>query len=303
MKKSVTITSIAVALAACAVTGQAYAADLGGYKDAPGYAAYGAPSWAGFYAGVNAGAVDNNGRTTHSYSYAPGNGTGNFSDFFGSSADNAAVDGQPAGLMNIDGLNAAQSAVAEGIIPLALGSSDSIGFAGGGQIGYNLQRGAFVIGAETDLSWFNQSSSASFSTTIPYAFTNAGTDKSSVEWLGTARLRAGYAFDRLLPYVTGGLAYGGAKASSTSVGSDGYHTDTFSGSTSGTRTGYVVGGGLDYWLSNRWSFRFEGFYYNLGTASYNVAPQDANSISEGLSVTASHTFDGAVVRAGLNHAF
>ena len=69
-----------------------------------------------------------------------------------------------------------------------------------------------MIGAETDLNWFNQSSSASFSTTIPYAFTNAGTDKSSVEWLGTARLRAGYAFDRLLPYVTGGLAYGGAKA-------------------------------------------------------------------------------------------
>ena len=93
------------------------------------------------------------------------------------------------------------------------------------------------------------------------------------------------------------------RRSSTSVGSDGNPLRLFLRLHFGYRTGYVVGGGLDYWLSNQWSFRFEGFYYNLGTASYNVAPQDTNSISEGLSVTASHTFDGAVVRAGLNHAF
>jgi len=34
-------------------------------------------------------------------------------------------------------------------------------------------------------------------------------------WLGTVRGRVGYAFDRVLPYVTGGLAVGDIKANST----------------------------------------------------------------------------------------
>lgn len=31
------------------------------------------------------------------------------------------------------------------------------------------------------------------------------------KWLGTARGRLGYAFDRIMPYVTGGAAFGGIK--------------------------------------------------------------------------------------------
>ena len=160
-----------------------------------------------------------------------------------------------------------------------------------------------MYGAEADINWMNQPSTSHFSATIPGQFTNAGSDKSAVEWLGTVRLRAGYAFDRLLPYVTGGFAYGGTKASSSSVGTDYTNTDSFAGSSSGTRTGYAVGGGLDYWLSSGWSVRAEALYYNLGTANYAVAPLDAMSASEGLSTTASHNFEGVEVRAGLNHAF
>lgn len=289
-------------LAACALAGQACAADLLGFKDAPEYTAAGTADWGGFYVGINAGAADTNGRTTHAYSYAPGNGTNNFSDFFGSAADNVSGYGV-AGPLNISGLNAAQSAEAEGFLPLALGAANNIGFTGGGQIGYNLQRGSWVAGAEADFNWIGEATTNRFSATIPGAYTNAGADKSSVEWLGTARLRAGYAFGNLLPYVTGGLAYGATNASSGSVGTDGYTVDNFYGSNSGVRTGWVAGAGLDYWLGNHWSFRVEGFYYNLGTASYAVAPQDANSAAEGLSPTARHTFDGSEVRVGLSHSF
>ena len=49
------------------------AADLyGSYKDGPPPASV-FVNWSGFYAGVNAGGVINNGRTNYSYSYAPGN--------------------------------------------------------------------------------------------------------------------------------------------------------------------------------------------------------------------------------------
>ena len=108
MRKLPTSGSIIVALAACAFAGQAHAADLASYKGAPGYPAS-TPSWAGFYAGVNAGAADNNGRTNYAYSYAPGNGSGNFSDLFGSYSDNVNGYGA-AGPANVPGMNAVQSA-------------------------------------------------------------------------------------------------------------------------------------------------------------------------------------------------
>jgi outer membrane immunogenic protein len=160
-----------------------------------------------------------------------------------------------------------------------------------------------VLGVETDFNWMGQGSSSRFSKTIPGAYTNAGEAKSSVDSLATARLRAGYAFDRALPYVSGGLAFGGTKASSHSVGTDGFTVDTFSGSDSSTRTGWVIGGGVDYLLANHWSFRLEGMYFDLGTARYAVSPQDANTAAEGLSVSACHKFDGTVFRAALNHSF
>jgi outer membrane immunogenic protein len=283
-----------------------FAADLaattGGYKDVPVEIVQ---NWAGFYGGVSAGAVNNNDRTSYSYSYLPGNGTNNFSDFFGSAADNVNGSGS-AGPLNVPGLNAVQSAQAEGFLPAFLGSSDANGFIGGAQLGYNWQRDRLVAGVETGISFVNQSSSHQFSETIPgaYAYTNAGGSKSSVDWLGTTTFRLGYAFDGLLPYASVGLAYGGVKSSSYSVGTDGSTVDTFSGSVSQTRTGWVAGGGLDYKLGNCcWSFRVEGFYYNLGTASYSVAAQDANTLAEGLFVNARHTFDGAVFRAGINHSF
>ncbi len=296
------LAAFAVAAFSVSVTPSS-AADLGGYKDTPEVQAYPEPvTWSGFYVGVNAGAAINNSRTSYSYGYAPGNSTNNFSDFFGNAADNAGGS-ESAGPLNVGGLNAVQSAQAEGFLPAFLGSGDTASVIGGGQLGYNWQLGHLVLGGETDFNWIGKGSSHSFSETIPGAYTNAGGDKSSVEWLGTARLRAGYAFDRLLPYVTAGLAYGGTKASSYSTGTDGDTVDTFSGSDSSTRTGWAAGAGLDYWLGNKWSFRFEALYYDLGKARYTVSPQDANSAAEGLSVTAQHKFDGAVVRAALNHSF
>jgi outer membrane immunogenic protein len=277
----------------------------GGLKDG----VYGGPvNWSGFYFGFNAGAATNNDRTSYSYAYAPGNGTNNFSDFFGNATDNAGASGM-AGVANVGGLNAAQSAIADGIIPSSLGPSNSTVFIGGAQLGYNRQYGSLVFGAETDINGLGQTSAHRFSgivsgiTPVPYSYENAGSSRSSVDWLATERLRAGFAFDRFLPYVTGGFAFGGTRASSNSAGTDGSTSDNFSGSDSSLRAGWVVGGGLDYWLSSQWSFRVEGLYYNLGTVNYAVSPLDSNSASEGLYTTARHTFDGTVVRAALNHPF
>jgi outer membrane immunogenic protein len=60
------------------------------------------------------------------------------------------------------------------------------GFAVGGQIGVNWQWNQFVLGAEGDGSF------------VDFGDTSA---------VGTARLRAGFAFDRFLIYGTGGAAF------------------------------------------------------------------------------------------------
>jgi outer membrane immunogenic protein len=72
----------------------------------------------------------------------------------------------------------------------------------GSTIGYNAQNlGRFVVGEEFDFDW------RSFDATIPTPSCAPGCEFKS-RWVSTARLRFGYAFDRFLPYVTGGLSIG-----------------------------------------------------------------------------------------------
>jgi outer membrane immunogenic protein len=199
-------------------------------------------------------------------------------------------------------LNAVQSALAWGIILASLGPSSQGGFAGGGQLGYNWRTGTFVYGAEVDLSWVGAGKTSDFSATIP-GYTNAGGEKASVDWLATARLRAGYAVDRLLMFATAGLAFGGASASSGSIGTDGSVVDAFAGSSNATRVGWTAGGGAEYAFTDHWIGRAEALYYDLGAANYAVAAQNADTLAEGLSVEAHHRFDGAIGRVGLSYKF
>ena len=156
-----------------------------------------------------------------------------------------------------------------------------------------------VLGAEADMQGFSQNGAIRFTGTIP-GFTNSGFSRADVQWMGTARLRLGYAFDQSLLYATGGLAFGGVSAASGSIGTDGSTIDTFAGGVSSTRTGWTAGGGYEFALGDDWSTRIEALYYDLGTVSYAVAPQDAGSTAEGLTVNASHHFDGTLVRIGIS---
>src|SRR5215475_14014038 len=92
------------------------------------------------------------------------------------------------------------SSIGDALAPFDI--SPAGGFAGG-QIGYNIQRGHIVFGVEADI----QASDISDSSTVTVGNTSA-TIKSKLDWFGTVRARLGYAADRNLVYITGGLAYG-----------------------------------------------------------------------------------------------
>ena len=83
------------------------------------------------------------------------------------------------------------------------GSLDTSGGVVGLTFGYNWQTPAspLVFGVEGDIDWSN----------IRGSFSNAGCPggcETRNNWLGTFRGRVGYAWDRVMPYITGGLAFG-----------------------------------------------------------------------------------------------
>jgi len=126
------------------------------------------------------------------------------------------------------------------------------GWVVGGTLGYNLQTGVWVWGVEGDIDYSNIKGSAGTVCTG-----GATTDcETRNTWLGTARGRVGYAMDRFLPFVTGGLAFGGIKMT------------PFTGGASATQTklGWTLGAGVEWAFMSSWSAKLEYLYADLGTA-------------------------------------
>ena len=147
---------------------------------------------------------------------------------------------------------------------------DLDGFVGGGQVGYNYQMGQFVVGLEADL----QGADLSTGSTL-------GGVRVKTDYFGTVRARVGVAFDRFMPYITGGWAYGNVKTSIPALGfsSDNSHTG-----------GWALGGGLEYAVTNNIVAGVEYLYVDLG---------DKRILNTGTKIGT----DFSVVRARLSYKF
>ena len=77
----------------------------------------------------------------------------------------------------------------------------------GATLGYNRQAGSWVLGIEGDIDW----SSIGGQVTGPVMGVPA-TFETQLPWLNTFRARVGYAFGSFFPYLTGGGASGGVRA-------------------------------------------------------------------------------------------
>ncbi|WP_196258548.1 outer membrane protein [Pelagibacterium limicola] len=144
---------------------------------------------------------------------------------------------------------------AGGVISFAGSDYDSIsGFFGGVQIGANVQSGSIVFGLETDISL------SGLSQTI---VDGGGNDVIvGLDYFGTVRARVGVDLDGVLPYLTAGFAYG-----------QGYLDDTDAGFARDTNfhTGWTVGAGVEFAVSDSMSIKGEYLYTDLGIRSYPAA--------------------------------
>ena len=266
MKKTL-LTATAIALVICA--GSGLAADLPSRKDVPVYVPPPPSSlWAGLYVGINGGYGGNSiDRTTTSSS------PGYFSSF-----------------------------------------SDTFGAGGpfvGGQIGYNyVLSNHLVLGGEVDIDWanvinYNGTSNTSGVTAfasgggLAAVSTTGGNSGTGLDWLGTARLRLGYDLGKFLPYVTGGVAFGGLSSTNYAYSTfGGLGGSVTSGNTSTTQVGWAVGAGAEYMITDSWSVKAEYLYTQIGGITRNDT-----TLGAGVTTVSIGNFGIHQVRGGLNYHF
>ncbi len=124
----------------------------------------------------------------------------------------------------------------------------------GGLAGVNFQRDNIVFGLEGDIAWFDSDKDKHLDGA-------EGLDiKSEIDLLGSLRGRLGWAADRTLFYVTGGLAFADTQHTwdddgANDLPAENIHLDF----------GWVAGAGIEHAWTDNVLVRLEGLYFDLGS--------------------------------------
>jgi outer membrane immunogenic protein len=222
------LTAAAVfAVAGGAVTTTATAADLDYMAPPPAYQ----PMWQGFYIGGHGGGGEADAEASASVDYV---------DDFNPALDRS---GSFRETLSPDGL------------------------LGGAQVGYNWQFDSLVFGLEGDLSFTDWGSKSTlFEEPLDdfgVAADAIGTAQTDIDMLASIRGRLGMAFDTVLVYGTGGVAWADGDVRGKLVVDDGIDAvEVWSEKESFTSMGFVAGGGLTWMMiPQTFSVGLEGLYY------------------------------------------
>lgn len=135
-------------------------------------------------------------------------------------------------------------------------SSD--GALGGVHAGYNFQSGSFVLGIEGDAEVAAIEDQQSV-----YIYDVTYSSKTTADFVASLRARSGVAFDRLLIYGTGGVAFGQVEIA---YDCDACVSEAGAASTlDDLRVGWTAGVGAEYSLTSDISLRLEYRYTDLGS--------------------------------------
>lgn len=145
-------------------------------------------------------------------------------------------------------------------------SDGATGFLAGVQGGYNWQMDTIVFGIEGELSYSG----------IGDNYYGVDAD---LNWKGSITPRLGFAFDRFLPYVKAGLAFGDVEFSTPGI------------SESEMMMGWTVGFGVEYAMTDALSLKVEYAYTDLGRDDFFLAAGHEGG------------YDGHEIKAGINFHF
>jgi outer membrane immunogenic protein len=133
--------------------------------------------------------------------------------------------------------------------PVARGG-DIDGFVGGALAGFNFELDPVVLGVEADIGWADVDGEGTAAAPEPdYSY--------DLNWNAHLRARAGFAFDRALIFVAGGLAYADLDID---------QEITLSG---GDYWGWSIGGGIDYAFTDQIIGRIEYLHDEFDDKDYD----------------------------------
>lgn len=143
---------------------------------------------------------------------------------------------------------------------------DPKGWTLGGHVGVNKQMNSFVLGIEGDLNYGNVENNNGNFYDSAGVFQGGYIGKSNVNWQGSGRVRVGLAADRVMPYITGGIAiadydYGWANGGAT------YSANKM-------MTGWTAGAGIEFAVNDRLSVRAQYLYADYGAFNHGAYSDD-----------------------------
>jgi outer membrane immunogenic protein len=153
------------------------------------------------------------------------------------------------------------------------------GFLGGVQVGGNLQFNMLVVGVEGDFSWTGLKASGIEAI--------GNTINIDVNWTSTVAGRVGAAFDRVLVYGKGGVAFAQDRNGFTDIFGNGANTTSM-------RPGWTIGAGIEYGITRNLSAKIEYDYLGFGSQALNFTTLTTRSYTPNANLNVQE------VKAGLN---
>jgi outer membrane immunogenic protein len=169
----------------------------------------------------------------------------------------------------------------------------------GAQAGFNVEFAPFVVGAEGTFTWSNISGMQVTPSLLP---TISETSTSRPHWYATATAKVGVAANDFLFYAKGGAALmnvdyiqavgvGAGQSSLTIVDN---------------RSGFTVGGGIEFGMTENLSARIEYDFLDFGTKNYNFNNLNVTPVGGAttpLALPVSIRSSTSLITAGVNYRF
>ncbi len=152
------------------------------------------------------------------------------------------------------------------------GSNTASGVIGGVQLGCDYQRGKLVFGIQGMFNATNLDGSNNYT-----EGTGLSSTRTEAKWFATLTGRIGITVTpRTLVYAMGGVAWiknNYTDSCLTTCNGDGGANQNYVGLGSDTRTGWLIGGGLEQALDDRWSIFAEYRYMDFGNKITTITEQ------------------------------
>jgi len=188
----------------------------------------------------------------------------------------------------VGGTTAFGVTVLPGTVPLA---SNNNSFTGGGQIGYRWQQpgSQWVAGVEADFNWVDLKTTqtltaAQLSPATSGVFIAGDSLSAKTNFQSSIRGNLGLTFDRLLWYVTAGVAFANTQASANfiAVTAGRIAFPASSGSQTNTLVGGTIGTGLTYAVDKNWDIGGEYRFTSYGASDFGLGSVAAIGTAGGV---------------------